>query len=479
MARYITPTIAYVNAPPHVGYALELVQTDALARFWRLQGEEVFFNTGADEHGQKIWEAAKKKGQDVQEYVDYYAEELRKLGPALNLSANNFVRTTDPKHKKAAQEMWRRCEAAGDIYKKAYTGLYCIGCEAFKTERELENGRCTLHPSLELQTITEENYFFRFSRYTDRLLEYLSRPDCIAPEWRRQEAIEFVKKGLEDFSISREKARLPWGVPVEGDDSQVYYVWFDALVNYLSTLGWPDDAEGKFKKFWEGGTTYQTAGKDQVRFQSIMWQAILMSAEIRNTDHIFYHGFITSGGERMSKSLGNVISPYDLVKKYGVDATRYLLLRHVHPTEDSDVTWDKLDEWYTANLTNGLGNLIARVLTMSEKYQVQFDFNAPDAYLSDLRGYELAIEEFKFNEACDAIWSEVQKADKYIQETEPFKLISQEGGRDKAIAVLAELVFKIRRIGVLLQPFLPESAEKILTAVKQNKKPENLFPRLA
>jgi methionyl-tRNA synthetase len=321
----------------------------------------VFFTTGTDEHGQKIWEASQKEGKDVKEYTDHFSSEFQKLKSLLNLSNDVFIRTTDENHIKAAQEIWKRCEAKGDIYKKSYTGKYCVGCESFKTEKDLnEEGKCLIHPHLEIKDIEEENYFFRLSNYGDRLLEYLQREKSILPEWRREEAINFVKSGLEDFSISREKERLSWGIPVPGDESQVMYVWFDALTNYISTLGWPDEG-GNFKKYWIEGETVQVAGKDQVRFQSIMWQAMLMSANIKNTDRVVYHGFINSGGQKMSKSLGNVISPYTLVDEFGVDAVRYLLLRHVHPFEDSDVTMPRLKELYNADLANGIGNLTSRI----------------------------------------------------------------------------------------------------------------------
>src|SRR3989344_8623203 len=326
-ARYLTTTLPYVNADPHIGFALEIVQADALARSWRLQGDDVFYFLGTDEHGQKIWQAAEKAGEDIHVYVDRNVEEVQKLVSALDINIDARIRTTDSAHINAAQEMWRRCDARGDIYKKTYTGLYCVGCEAYKTEKELtEDGKCVTHPSLTPETISEENYFFRYSKYQGQLLTYLERSDVIVPQWRRAEAVAFVKSGLEDFSISREKSRLSWGVPIPGDDTQVMYVWFDALTSYISVLGWPADIESKFKKYWEGGTVVQMAGKDQIRFQSLMWQAMLMSAEIKNTDQVFYHGFINSSGQRMSKSLGNVISPYELVKKYGTDATRYVLL---------------------------------------------------------------------------------------------------------------------------------------------------------
>ncbi|MCX6712107.1 MAG: methionine--tRNA ligase, partial [Candidatus Vogelbacteria bacterium] len=255
---------------------MEIVQADILARYYRSIGDKVFFNTGTDEHGQKIYEAAEKAGQNVKDYVDHYANEFKKLKNLLNLSNDTFVRTTDPKHEEATKAIWQKCKDSGDIEKREYSGLYCVGCELYKSKRDLdENGRCSLHPNQELVTLKESNYFFKFSKYQDQLLDYLAKPDSIIPEWKRQEAINFVKEGLEDFSISRQRGQLEWGIPVPGDDEQVMYVWFDALTNYISTLGWPNE-EGDFKTFWQDGHVLQCAGKDQVRFQSLMWQAMLM-----------------------------------------------------------------------------------------------------------------------------------------------------------------------------------------------------------
>ncbi|XKT75366.1 MAG: methionine--tRNA ligase [Patescibacteria group bacterium UBA2103] len=470
--RYITTTLPYVNADPHVGFGLEIVQADFLARYWRLTGEDVFFTTGTDEHGQKIFQKAQEEGKDVQAYVDHYANEFKKLKEALNLSNDAFIRTTDEKHINAAQEIWKRCEANGDIYKKKYKGLYCVGDEAFLKENELVDGKCPNHPTMDPVEIEEENYFFKFSNYQDKLLKYLENEEVIIPDWRRKEAIEFVKNGLEDFSISREKERLSWGVPVPGDDSQVMYVWFDALTNYISTLDWPEGEH--FKKYWENAHVLQVAGKDQVRFQSLIFQAMLLSANVKNTDQVFYHGFITSNGQKMSKSIGNVISPYELIEKYGTDATRYLLLRHVHPVDDSDITWEKLDEWYTANLVNGIGNLTARITKLAETH-LEGPIEKPDAETFPSE-YTSAIDNFKFNEALDYIFKRVGDLDKRITDEEPFKVVKTD--LEKGRELIKEYMEELYVIGRLLNPVMPESSNIIKESVLKNTKPEGLFQRL-
>jgi len=469
-ARYITTTLPYVNADPHIGFALELVQADTLARYFRLLGYEVFFSTGTDEHGQKVSRKADAGGEDRQVYVDRFADSFSRLKGALNLSHDNFIRTTSIDHKEAAQAMWNKCHEAGDIYKKSYKGLYCVGCEAFKTVTDLVDGKCPDH-STAPEMIEEENYFFTLSKYQTYLEEYLSKSGSVVPEWRRLEALTFVKGGLEDLSISREKKRMDWGVAVPDDDDHVMYVWFDALTNYISTLGWPSDALGNFHKFWEEGDTLQLAGKDQVRFQSIIWQAMLKSANIKATDKIFYHGFINSGGQKMSKSIGNTISPYELVTKYGTDATRYLLLRHVHPTDDSDITWEKMDEWYTANLVNGLGNLVARVMKMAETH-----LEEPVTIVDFETQKEELWQAYNFQGVTDHIWSFIGDLDQYIADTEPFKLVKTD--LEAAKKHLTILVQKLHFIGTELTPIMPETSKIILEAVKLNKKPENLFGRL-
>lgn len=467
--RYITTTLPYVNASPHMGHALEFVQADTMARYYRLMGDEVFFNMGVDEHGQKIARNADEQGIPRQTYVDTYAAEFQKLIEAYNLSPDNFIRTTDPAHKLAVQEMWRRSDAAGDIYKKKYRGLYCVGCESFKTESDLVDGLCPDH-KVAPEEIEEENYFFKLSKYQAYLEEHLSQPGVITPDWRRKEALQFVQGGLEDLSISREKSRMDWGIEVPGDSNHVVYVWFDALTNYISTLGWPQDEAGTFSKFWDQGSTLQLAGKDQIRFQSVIWQAMLKSAGIKATDAIFYHGFITSGGHKMSKSLGNVINPHALVERYGTDGARYIMLRHVHPTDDSDLTWEKMDEYYTANLVNGLGNLTARILKMSETHLEPEDFPVLDPTTLD------APDMLNFQHGMDHIWTLVQRLDERITETEPFKLIKTDP--ETAKAILRELRTELLHIGRLLLPAMPETSVIIRAAVRANHKPANLFNRL-
>lgn len=472
---YITTTLPYVNAAPHIGFALEIVQADAIARWKRISGCTVVFNTGTDEHGVKIYQKALEEGKDIQSYVDEYAPKFDKLKSALNLTYTNFIRTTDAHHMSAAQELWKRCAEKGDIYKKKYKGIYCVGDEMFLKESDMKDGKCVNHPAMTPVEVEEENYFFRLSAYQDKLVEYFSRENVILPEWRRREAIKFVEGGLDDFSISREKTRLPWGVPVPGDETQVMYVWFDALTNYISTLGWPEDKEGYHKKFWEEGDVVQIAGKDQVRFQSIMWQAMLMSAGIKTSDMVMYHGFITSGGQKMSKSLGNVIDPFEIVEKYGTDALRYWLLRDMTAFEDGDFTWERFIESYNANLANGLGNLVSRVIKMARTYEVKLGDTHEE--IKGMEPYKKAMESCEFQKAMNVIWERIQISDKYIQETEPFKTIKTDP--EKAKKDVKELLESVWEIGMLLEPFLPGTSEKIKHII-DNPSAEitPLFPRV-
>ncbi len=468
---YITTTLPYVNADPHIGFAAEIVRADVLARHHRNKGDEVFFNTGTDEHGLKIHRKAAELDKDTQEYVDEYAKKFDNLKKALNLSYNSFIRTTDEKHIKAAQEFWKRCYQNGYIYKKNYRTKYCVGCELEKTDSELVNGECPDHPGKELEIIEEENYFFKFSEFGDKLIElYQKNSDFVIPESKLHEIENFVKNGLQDFSISRLKNKMPWGVPVPDDEEHVMYVWFDALVNYISCLGWPKD-EGDFNNYWPG---IQVAGKDNLRQQSAMWQAMLMAAGLPNSKQILIFGFITSGGQKMSKTLGNVINPYDLVDKYGADATRYYLLSGLQPFEDSDFTTEKFEIKYNADLANGLGNLVARVSNMLEKNDIELEEKAEDNKLAKRIDAELG--KYRFDEALRVIWDEIRNLDEFLSEKKPWKMESKNDIAD----ILIPTANRILNIGKLLEPFLPETAKKIINqfSVKRVRKGEGLFPRV-
>ena len=471
---FITTTIPYVNSDPHIGFALEVVQADIFARYKKAAGFDVFLSTGSDEHGIKIYRNALEKKMDPQAYVDMYAEKFRNLREPLGLSTDiHFIRTTNPHHKAAVQEFWKRCLKAGDIYKKNYQVKYCIGCELEKTDSELVDGKCPIHPNLTIEIIDEENYFFRFSKYEKPLLNlYAKQPDFVVPDFRFNEIKAFIARGLEDFSISRLKSKMPWGVDVPDDPTQVMYVWFDAFVNYISTIGWPNDMK-TFERYWP---VLQFAGKDQVRQQAAMWQAMLMSAGFSQPSRgIVIHGFITSNGQKMSKSLGNVIDPLTVVNEYGTDPLRYYLARHIHPFEDSDFTMEKFRDVYNANLANGLGNLVSRVVKMAETNNVKLD-GAKKISADDLVALSAdAYEKYEFNKVCDEIWKKIAAADKFIQENEPFKKVKVDAAAGKAD--ISYLLGEVAGIGAMLSPIMPETSEKIAAAVRETAIATPLFMR--
>ena len=474
---YITTTLPYVNASPHIGFALEIIQADVLARWQKSLGNEVFFNTGTDEHGLKIYQKAQETKISTQEYCDAAVKNFTVLKDKLSLSYNSFTRTTDKHHIETAQEFWKRCDKNGDIYKKNYKAKYCVGCELEKTDSELVDGKCPIHPNKEIEIIEEENYFFRFSKYQLPLLDlYEANPDFVIPEGRFNEIKSFVKVGLQDFSISRIKEKMPWGIPVPGDEAQVMYVWFDALVNYISCLGWPQD-EKKFTEFWgtnENRNAIQVAGKDNLRQQSAMWQAMLMSAGLANSKQIFIHGFVTSDGQKMSKSLGNVVDPVALVDKYGTDPVRYFLLRELPPTEDGDFSYAKFEERYNSDLAKGLGNLAARVTTVAKKNGVGSCEAAIDPEIKieidkARNGRDAALAVYRFNEAIAAIWNLIGFCDRYIEAKQPWKT------GDKA--ALTNLLAALSEIGGMVEPFLPETSQKIKELLA-GKEIGILFPRI-
>ncbi len=468
---YITTTLPYVNAEPHVGFAMEIVRADVIARAKKLEGYDVFFNTGTDEHGQKLWDASQKEGKDVQDYVDGYAERFRGLKELLGISGDvHFIRTTDEKHVRAAQAFWARCNERGFIYKKTYQAKYCVGCELNKTDSELdEKGECPIHPNRPLELIDEENYFFKFSAFQEPLLAYYNaHPNFVIPDFRFNEIKSFVESGLEDFSISRLASKMPWGIPVPDDANHVMYVWFDALVNYISTLGWPEDNEN-FEKYWIQGMPTQYCGKDNLRQQSAMWQAMLMAADLPCSHQIIINGFITGDkGIKMSKSIGNVINPYDVVAEYGTEALRYFLLRELSSFEDSPFTMERFRESYNSGLANGIGNLTSRLMNMIVSYEVDisgivFESLDDERIISGYASYEL-------NHVCDVIWEEIGKLDVFIQETEPFKKIKVD--EDGARSDLRSASARLARIAVSLAPILPSTSEKIITLLTNKQKPE-------
>jgi methionyl-tRNA synthetase len=476
---YITTTLPYVNAEAHMGHALEFVRADIIARWKALQGFDVFFNTGTDEHGQKLFEAAQKEGKDVKAYVDGYSDKFRELLPKLGMSeAIHFIRTTDAKHERAATEFWKRVQANGFIYKKAYKTKYCVGCEENKTESELVDGHCPIHPNRELETIEEENYFFRFSAFGDRLLAYYDKArgegrTFVVPEFRENEMREFIKRGLEDFSISRLKSRMSWGVPVPGDADHVMYVWFDALTSYISTLGWPDNAEA-FDRFWKDGTPTQYCGKDNTRFQSVMWQAMLLAADLPNTHTVVVNGFITGeGGVKMSKSLGNVVNPLEIINEYGTEALRYFLAREVGSFEDSPFTIERFKASYNSGLANGIGNLVSRVMRMAT---TNLDAPVPLRGIGENTTFHRSLDSFDLKSAIDEIWALITFIDTDIQQKAPFKLVKTD--KEAGVKIIQGLVQDLSVVAERLSPFMPETSKKILDLIRENKMPETpLFLR--
>lgn len=469
---YITTTLPYVNADPHIGFALEIVQADVVARWHRKMGESVVFNFGTDEHGLKIYRKAVEQGKSPQTYCNEYASRFSALKDALNLSYTNFVRTTDIHHIKAAREFWKRCVENGDIYKKNYKIKYCVGCELEKTESELVDNKCPWHPDKDLETIDEENYFFRFSKYKTAILElYKKRDDFVVPEGKFNEIKTFVGGGLEDFSVSRLKSKLPWGIEVPGDPDQVMYVWFDALINYISTLGWPEEMES-FEKYWPG---VQVAGKDNLRQQSAMWQAMLMSAGLPNSRQVFIHGFLTADGQKISKSLGNTVDPVQVANKYGTDALRYFLLAKIHPWEDSDFSMQKLENTYNSDLANGLGNTISRVAKLAEKSGKNFGATKEDKAKVNLQ-MAILLGQYRFHEAIGLIWDKNAVLEAKIETEKPWGKSGSE-----LETLLTFYISTIREIAYLLGPFLPNTAEKIeaiFSGPKIGATPP-IFPRIA
>ena len=470
---YVTTAIVYPNAAPHLGFIYELVGTDALARYHRLLGDDTFFLTGADEHSQNVRRKAEEEGVSTADFTARMAQLYRDVEAKFGISYDRFIRTEDQDHYRGVQAFVSRLQAKGDIYKGAYEGWYCVSCEAFKTDSELNNGYCLIHPTLKAQWLKEENYFFALSKYQERLQQHIDRhPEFVQPETRRNEVLGWLKDGLRDFSISR--STIKWGIPFPGDDQHVVYVWGDALANYITGVGFGTDEE-LFKRWWPADL--HVIGKDITRFHCLYWPAMLMSAGLALPKRVFAHGFLTVRGERMSKSAGNYIDPNEVAVRFGVEGTRYLLLREIPFDRDGDVTWETMIDRYNADLANDLGNFVYRSLNMLQRY---FDGKVPapegdsdrlDAELK--KAFEKAIEaldkhfrQLDFTGALDDIWAAVNRGNKYIEETAPWVLARHSDQRKRLQTVMYNLAEAIRLTSYLISPFIPETATRIAAQVK-------------
>ncbi len=473
---YMTAAIPYVNAKPHIGHALEFVQTDVVARYFRLQGKEVLTLSGGDENALKNVQAAEAIGKPIQEFVDANTEKFKQLAIKLNAKFDVWQKGSDQDHHfPSSQKLWELCARNGDIYKKKYSGLYCVGCEVFYTPDELdEKGECSEHPGKKLETVEEENYFFRLSKYQTALAKLIETDEIkIVPESRKKEVVNFIASGLNDISVSRSNERAKnWGVPVPGDATQRIYVWFDALNIYQSGIGFGWN-EAKYLKWWPADM--HVIGKGILRFHAVYWPAFLLSAKLKLPKNLLVHEYITVDGQKMSKTVGNVYDPIPLLKKHGADPLRYFLLAKLSPFADGDFSQKKFTEVYNADLANGLGNLVARVAALAGRENFQFpisNFRLTDNEFKDLRKF---LEEFRFDEALKLIWSWITEIDRQINEKKPWTLESEE-----LQVALSPWINELAKIGTALQPLLPQTAEKILTQFKgpvvKTQKP--LFPRL-
>lgn len=458
---YVTTAIAYPNSVPHLGHALEIIQADVVARFHKLLGKDVFFQTGTDEHGLKNWQTAQKQGKDILEFLDANVKVFKDLYKKLNISYDYFIRTSDKKvHYPGAIKLWNNLVKAGDIYKQKYKGLYCAGCEAFKTEKELEDGKCPNHPTREIDTVEEENYFFKLSKYKDEVYKKIEKDEYkVIPKIRKNEILSWLKEA-KDISFSRPKTTLPWGITVPGDDKQIMYVWCDALSNYITGVGYESD-EKKFSQIWPADV--HIIGKDILRFHAAFWPAMLISAKVNLPKHLFVHGFILSKGAKMSKSTGNVIEPFDQIKKFGVDQFRFYIMGTMPLESDGDYSEDLVVERINSELVSNLSNFFYRVLSFTNK---NFDSEIKDIEESLVKeignkfdSIKKNYEKYDFKKAVDEILSVSAVGNKYFQDNEPWKLVKED--KEKSHKIIGTCVNLVKNLSIALEPITPMFAAEI------------------
>ena len=452
---YVCTAIPYVNDKPHLGHAILHLYGDAIARYQREAGNDVVFSAGTDEHGGKIFEAAKKAGKTPKQFTDEISAKFQDGLKKLGISNDRFVRTTDKAHEQRAQIIWQNLEK--DIYKKTYKGMYCVGCEEFKTDTHVKetNGICPLH-NRPYEEVEEENYFFALSKYGDQIKQAVqSEKFRVLPANRKHEILSVLNEGLQDISISRQKDKVSWGIPVPGDEDQVMYVWFEALMNYITVLGYPEHED--FKKYWPADV--QVIGKDILRFHAAIWPGMLLSLGLPLPKVLYAHGFVTAGGQKMSKTLGNVVDPLEVVHEYGLDAFRYYFFRYGPSQDDIDFTWDRFKSAYNNELANDLGNALNRVAGMITRYQGGIIGEVPEPQ-HDQAPYHRAIADCRFDRALEEVWDQVRGLNQYIDTEKPW-VIAKDDDKDHLREVLAYCVSNLIEIAQLLRPFLPDTAKKI------------------